>query len=78
MALIDRDRMRTLWKRGRRVLVRINQKVPPGLRLLLGLLLIAGGILGFLPVLGFWMIPLGIAVVWLDIRAFRRRRNGRG
>ncbi|MDI3336687.1 hypothetical protein QKW60_09735 [Defluviimonas aestuarii] len=78
MALFDRDRIRALWKRGRRVLVRINQKVPPGLRLLLGLLLIVGGILGFLPVLGFWMIPLGIAVVWLDIRAFRRIRNGRG
>jgi hypothetical protein len=61
-------------------LVRINRTVPPGLRLLLGLLLIFGGILGFLPVLGFWMIPLGLAVAWLDIRAFWRiwkaRRGG--
>jgi hypothetical protein len=77
MPFVDRARIRALWKRSRRVLVRINQRVPPGLRLLLGLLLIAGGILGFLPVLGFWMIPLGLAVVWLDIRAFRRIRNGR-
>ena len=26
----------------------------------LGLLLISGGLFGFLPVLGFWMIPLGV------------------
>ena len=26
-----------------------------------------GGILGFLPILGFWMFPLGIAFVALDI-----------
>ena len=39
-----------------------------GARLVLGLLLILGGVLGFLPVLGFWMIPLGIAVAALDIR----------
>lgn len=60
------------------MLVRIRKNVPPGLRLVLGLLLIAGGVLGFLPVLGFWMIPLGIAVALLDIRpvwrALRRRR----
>jgi hypothetical protein len=32
----------------------------PPLRWAVGLLLIAGGALGFLPVLGFWMIPLGV------------------
>lgn len=30
------------------------------LRWVLGILLIVGGVFGFLPVLGFWMIPLGI------------------
>lgn len=44
--------------------------VPPGLRLVLGLLLIGGGLLGFLPVLGFWMVPLGVAVAALDLRPF--------
>lgn len=58
-----------------RALVRIGRALPPGLRALAGLMLIAGGLLGFLPVLGFWMIPLGIGVVWLDIRALRRRRR---
>ncbi len=65
--------------RGRlaRALVAIRRRVPPGLRLVLGLFLIAGGILGFLPVLGFWMIPLGIAVAALDIRPLIRRFRNR-
>ncbi|WP_347313142.1 hypothetical protein [Defluviimonas sp. SAOS-178_SWC] len=66
----------------KRWLVRVRRKVPPGLRSLLGLLLVAGGVLGFLPVLGFWMIPLGILVIALDVKPlFRRirewRRGGR-
>ncbi|MGH1458601.1 MAG: hypothetical protein ACRBBT_06840 [Paracoccaceae bacterium] len=51
-----------------RILVRVRRTVPPGVRLLLGILLIIGGIFGFLPVLGFWMIPLGIAIAALDIK----------
>ncbi|MDW4549483.1 hypothetical protein R5H32_08980 [Defluviimonas sp. D31] len=80
MPLIDRAKFKALAKRSRRFLVRVNRRVPPGLRTALGLILIGGGFLGFLPVLGFWMIPLGIGVVWLDVRAFRkarRNRNGR-
>ncbi|WP_420398321.1 hypothetical protein [Nioella sp.] len=57
--------IRMRMKRG---LVWIRANVPPGLRLVLGLLLIVGGVFGFLPVLGFWMIPLGIAVAALDIK----------
>ena len=72
MPFLDRDRIKALRKRSRRLLVRINRSVPPGLRLALGLVLIMGGILGFLPILGFWMIPLGLAVAWLDIRAIWR------
>jgi hypothetical protein len=34
--------------------------------------LIGGGIVGFLPVLGFWMIPLGLAVLALDVPFLRR------
>jgi hypothetical protein len=41
-------------------------------RVLLGMVLIIGGFLGFLPVLGFWMIPLGLAVIFLDVPLVRR------
>ena len=47
--------------------------VPPGIRTLLGLALMVGGVLGFLPVLGFWMLPLGFAFVALDVPPARRR-----
>lgn len=59
-----------------------DDHVPPGLRLLLGLVLIAGGVFGFLPVLGFWMVPLGVVMMSLDIpplrRWMRRRLHLRG
>ena len=45
-------------------------------RIVLGILLILGGLVGFLPIVGFWMIPLGLAVLAVDIpplRRFRRR-----
>ncbi len=45
---------------------------PRALRVLLGVVLIIGGIFGFLPVLGFWMIPLGLAVIFLDAPLVRR------
>ena len=61
----------------KRALVRIRRLVPPGLRLVLGIGLIGLGILGFLPVLGFWMIPLGVAVAMLDIAPIWRWFRGR-
>jgi hypothetical protein len=57
--------------------VRIRSRVPPGLRLVLGVLLIIGGVFGFLPVLGFWMVPLGVAVAALDVMPLWRRLTGR-
>jgi hypothetical protein len=36
-------------------------------RLPLGIVLILAGIVGFLPILGFWMIPLGLIVMAKDI-----------
>jgi hypothetical protein len=41
-------------------------------RLPLGLALIAGGTLGFLPVLGVWMLPIGALLVGEDIPPVRR------
>jgi len=45
------------------------------IRIGLGILLVACGLLGFLPVLGFWMIPLGLLVLSVDIPIVRRRRR---
>ena len=45
-------------------------------RIIIGTVLIIGGIMGFLPVLGFWMIPLGLLVLSVDLPIVRRwRRN---
>jgi len=41
-------------------------------RKVVAILLIIGGILGFLPVLGFWMIPLGMMLLATDIPGIRR------
>ena len=38
----------------------------------LGIVLILGGLLGFLPVLGFWMVPLGLLLLALDVVLLRR------
>lgn len=35
----------------------------PPLRWAVGILLIVAGLFGFLPVLGFWMVPLGLLVL---------------
>jgi hypothetical protein len=47
--------------------------VPPGIRSLIGVLFMIGGVFGFLPILGFWMLPLGVAFVALDIPSTRHR-----
>lgn len=47
--------------------------LPVGVRSAIGLVLMAGGTLGFLPILGFWMLPLGVAFLALDIPPLRRR-----
>jgi hypothetical protein len=45
------------------------------IRIGLGILLVAGGLVGFLPVLGFWMIPLGLLVLSVDLPVVRRWRR---
>ncbi|SES47292.1 hypothetical protein SAMN03159406_04971 [Rhizobium sp. NFR03] len=45
------------------------------LRILIGSLLVVFGLLGFLPILGFWMVPLGLVVLSHDSAYIRRRRR---
>jgi len=45
------------------------------LRIVIGTLLILGGVLGFLPVLGFWMVPVGLLVLSYEFAMVRRWRR---
>ncbi|MGH7123469.1 MAG: hypothetical protein ACREFI_03795 [Stellaceae bacterium] len=42
------------------------------IRIPVGILLIVAGAFGFLPVLGFWMIPIGVILIGRDIPFVRR------
>jgi hypothetical protein len=57
----------------------LGKRIPvPGnlfLRVALGLLAVAGGFLGFLPILGFWMLPLGLLILSIDFPPVRRFRR---
>ena len=44
-------------------------------RIGIGSALMVGGTLGFLPVLGFWMVPLGLVVLSHDSAYIRRGRR---
>jgi hypothetical protein len=44
-------------------------------RRILGFGLIGLGFLGFLPIVGFWMIPLGLVVLSVDSPSVRRLRR---
>ncbi len=52
-----------------------------GVRSLLGVLLIVGGIFAFLPILGIWMLPVGIAFISVDFalihRHFRKKSGNK-
>jgi hypothetical protein len=38
-------------------------------RLPAGVLLVCGGLVGFLPIVGFWMLPLGLLLIARDVPA---------
>ena len=64
------ERLEHLLRKG---MVVARRRFAPGIRSLVGLLLVVGGFYGFLPILGFWMIPLGLAFIAIDIPPMRRR-----
>jgi hypothetical protein len=55
--------------------IRLNLPGSRILRISIGVVLILGGCLGFLPVLGFWMVPLGLLVLSIDFAIARRWRR---
>ena len=50
-----------------RLLERIRRPEARFIRIPLGILLVFGGIFSFLPVLGIWMLPLGLLLLALDL-----------
>lgn len=48
------------------------KKWPRVVRITVGTLLVLCGLMGFFPVLGFWMIPLGLVVLAVDFPWARR------
>ena len=56
---------------GSRWLRRIRSSAATMVRIPLAVVLIAAGLVGFLPILGFWMIPLGLALIALDVPFLR-------
>ena len=44
-------------------------------RIGIGILLVLFGLVGFLPIVGFWMIPVGLLVLSVDIPIVRRWRR---
>ncbi|WP_404402634.1 hypothetical protein [Pelagibacterium halotolerans] len=78
----DRTRLERLFLRleakfprfGRAIWV-IRQPWAILIRIPLGALLILGGILSFLPVLGIWMLPLGLLLLAVDLPFLRHPLN---
>ncbi len=74
---MDRSRFRQFWKQTLALVNRIalwsDRHLPPGVRAGLGVVAMMCGLVGFLPIVGFWMLPLGIVLVALDIPPLRRR-----
>ena len=62
---------------GRLELGKLNIPVPASrpARVALGGALVTGGIFGFLPVVGFWMLPLGVIILSHDMARVRRLRR---
>ncbi len=62
------------WRAKLRPLFRFGTKLPVGVRSLVGFMLIAAGVVGIvMPLLGFWMAPLGVMFIALDIPPWRKR-----
>ncbi len=56
---------------GRRLIAALRKNRYRWLRVPLALLFILGGLAWFLPVLGLWMLPLGLLLLALDVPVLR-------
>jgi hypothetical protein len=69
----------TLAGKIERALDQLREPKWRSLRIPVGVLFVFGGILGFLPLVGFWMLPLGLALLAPDVplagRALKKLEN---
>ena len=70
-------RMRVITAQTYLFLKKGKRHVPPIVRAILGIIFIALGLVGFLPIIGFWMIPLGLALLATDFPPLGRWLNRR-
>jgi hypothetical protein len=68
-ARLDRlfDRLQRRFPVAARILATLRRPQSRWYRIPLGILLVLGGIFSFLPVLGIWMLPLGLLLLALDL-----------
>jgi len=58
---------RKIPQKAANLLARIRRPEARWVRIPLGILLVLGGIFSFLPVLGIWMLPLGLLLLAVDL-----------
>ena len=64
-----------LPKRVRSTVWFLREPASRWLRIPMGMLLTVGGVLGFLPIFGFWMLPIGLALLAEDVPLLRSGRS---
>jgi hypothetical protein len=57
------------------IIRRLRRPAARWVRIPAALLLVGGGFLGMLPLLGFWMLPLGLVLLAEDVSPLRRARD---
>ena len=65
------DMLERSFPQGKSLLVALRSNRWRLLRIPLALILILGGLVSFLPVLGVWMLPLGLLLLAVDIPVLR-------
>ena len=69
---LELDRLQGMLPRwAARMLHRARRPSAVRVRLPSAVLLMGGGVFGFLPILGFWMLPLGLALLAIDLPFLR-------
>jgi hypothetical protein len=54
-----------------KVVAWIHRPAPKAVRVPLGAALVAGGVVGFLPIVGYWMLPVGLVILARDVPPLR-------